>query len=96
MKIKTYKTYITYRNGAHFFHIKKDLADVLKQYMKTYKWKENHYLFGLSTDANNDNLNLMSVNQYQYYSMIYINHLFQLLIVIDGFVLVMLHVYLNK
>jgi hypothetical protein len=46
-KYKTYKTF-----GPQIFDIKKDLADVLKQYIKTYKLKENNYLFGLSTDIN--------------------------------------------
>ncbi len=33
------------------FDIKKDLADVLKQYIKAYKLKENTVLFRLSTDV---------------------------------------------
>ena len=45
-KYKTYKTF-----GQQVIDINKDLADILKQYIKTYKLKENNYLFGLSTDA---------------------------------------------
>lgn len=44
-KYKTYKTF-----GQQVIDINKDLADILKQYIKTYKLKENNYLFGLSTD----------------------------------------------
>ena len=44
-KYKTYKTF-----GQQVIDINKDLADILKQYIKSYKLKENNYLFGLSTD----------------------------------------------
>ena len=46
-KYKTYKTF-----GQQVIDINKELADILKQYIKSYKLKENNYLFGLSTDAN--------------------------------------------
>ena len=44
-KYKTYKTF-----GQQVIDINKELADILKQYIKSYKLKENNYLFGLSTD----------------------------------------------
>ena len=46
-RFKTYKTI-----GQQVYDIKKDLADVLKQYIKTYKLKENNFLFGKSTNVN--------------------------------------------
>ena len=46
-KYKTYKTF-----GQQIIDINKDLADVLKQYIKKYKLKENSYLFGLKTNIN--------------------------------------------
>ena len=46
-KYKTYKTF-----GQQVIDINKDLGDILKQYIKSYKLKENNYLFGLSTDKN--------------------------------------------
>jgi hypothetical protein len=46
-KFKTYRTF-----GQQVIDINKELADILKQYIKSYKLKENNYLFGLSTDAN--------------------------------------------
>ena len=46
-KYKTYKTF-----GQQVIDINKDLGDILKQYIKSYKLKENNYLFGLSTDIN--------------------------------------------
>lgn len=45
-KYKTYKTF-----GQQIIDINKDLADILKQYIKNHKLKENNYLFGLSTDS---------------------------------------------
>ena len=46
-KYKTYKTF-----GQQVIDINKNLSDILKQYMKSYKLKENNYLFGLTTDVN--------------------------------------------
>ena len=46
-KYKTYKTF-----GQQVIDINKDLGDILKQYIKSYKLKENNYLFGLSTNVN--------------------------------------------
>ena len=45
-----YKTIKTF--GQQVIDINKDLGDILKQYIKSYKLKENNYLFGLSTNAN--------------------------------------------
>jgi hypothetical protein len=44
-----YKTYKTF--GQQVIDINKDLSDILKQYIKHYKLKENNYLFGLNTDT---------------------------------------------
>ena len=46
-KYKTYKTF-----GQQVIDINKDLGDILKQYIKSYKLKEDNYLFGLSTNVN--------------------------------------------
>ena len=49
-KYKTYKSF-----GQQVFDIDKDLSDILKQYIKHYKLKENDYLFGLKTDSTRRN-----------------------------------------
>ncbi len=41
-EFKTYKTF-----GQQVIDIDKDLSNILKQYIKHYKFKENDYLFGL-------------------------------------------------
>ncbi len=47
---------ITHINfGQQVIDIYKDLGDILKQYFKTYRLKENDDLFGLSTGINKDN-----------------------------------------
>ena len=46
-KFKTYKTF-----GQQVIDINKDFSDILKQYIKSYKLKEDNYLFGLSTNVN--------------------------------------------
>ena len=38
--------------GQQITDINKDLGDILKQYIKSYKLKENIYLFSLSSDIN--------------------------------------------
>ncbi len=47
-----YKTYKSFGQQVIMIDINKDLSDILKQYIKTYKLKEDNYLFGLSTNPN--------------------------------------------